>query len=155
MVFGRDITRIVKKKSFVTSKDKKDWVTYTEQMYGVAAKESYTQKKNFNISKIRKLDLHGTSLAEANNLVKKFISESFSNGYRKLLIVTGKGLRSKSYNSPYISEKLSVLKYSVPEFIKNDEYLSSKISRITKADRQDGGEGAIYIFLKKNNKFIK
>ena len=94
-------------------------------------------------------------MAEANNLVKKFISESFSNGYRKLLIVTGKGLRSKSYNSPYISEKLSVLKYSVPEFIKNDEYLSSKISRITKADRQDGGEGAIYIFLKKNNKFIK
>ena len=155
MVFGRDITRIVKKKSFVTSKDKKDWVTYTEQMYGVADKESYTQKKNFNISKIRKLDLHGTSLAEANNIVKKFISESFSNGYRKLLIVTGKGLRSKSYNSPYISEKLSVLKYSVPEFIKNDEYLSSKISRITKADRQDGGEGAIYIFLKKNNKFIK
>ena len=87
--------------------------------------------------------------------VKKFIIESFNNGYRKLLIVTGKGLRSKYHNNPYLSEKLSVLKYSVPEYIKNDENLNHKISKISKADVKDGGDGAIYIFLKNNKKFIE
>jgi DNA-nicking Smr family endonuclease len=88
-------------------------------------------------------------------MVKKFINESFNRGYKKLLIVTGKGLRSKSYDNPYVSEKLSVLKYSVPEFIKNDENLNNKISRISKAEIKDGGEGAIYIFLKNNKKITK
>ena len=86
-------------------------------------------------------------------MVKKFVIESSNHGYKKLLVITGKGLRSKSYNDPYVSEKLNVLRYSVPEFIKNDEDLKNKISRILKADIKDGGEGAIYIFLKNNKKF--
>ena len=76
-------------------------------------------------------------------------------GTKRLLIVTGKGLRSKSYDNPYISEKLSVLRYSVPEFIKNDENLNNKISRISNADVKDGGEGAIYIFLKNKIKIYR
>jgi len=94
-------------------------------------------------------------LIESNEMVKKFINECFNRGYKKLLIVTGKGIRSKSYDNPYVSEKLSVLKYSVPEFIKNDENLNTKISRISKAEIKDGGEGAIYIFLKNNKKITK
>ena len=87
-------------------------------------------------------------MIEANKTVKKFIIESFNNGYKKLLIVTGKGGRSKSRANPYLSEKLSVLKYSVPEYINNDENLINKIRKISQADLKDGGEGAIYIFLK-------
>ena len=112
-------------------------------------------KENSEINKVQKLDLHGYSLIKSNKIVKKFIIKSFNNGYRKLLIVTGKGLRSKHHNNPYLSEKLSVLKYSVPEYIKNDENLNHKISKISKADVKDGGDGAIYIFLKNNKKFIE
>ena len=122
-------------------------------MGDISPKESDLLKENIEINKVKKLDLHGSSLIEANKIVKKFIIESFNNGYKKLLVVTGKGLRSKSYNNPYVSEKLNVLRYSVPEFIKNDENLNNKISRIVQADIKDGGEGAIYIFLKNNNKF--
>ena len=122
-------------------------------MGDINPKESDLLKKNIEINKVKKLDLHGSSLIEANKIVKKFIIESFNNGYKKLLVVTGKGLRSKSYNNPYVSEKLNVLRYSVPEFIKNDENLNNKINRIAQADIKDGGEGAIYIFLKNNNKF--
>jgi len=143
----------VKKKHFVTPKDKKDWDVFTKQMGDISPKESDLLKENIEINKVKKLDLHGSSLIEANKIVKKFIIESFNNGYKKLLVVTGKGLRSKSYNNPYVSEKLNVLRYSVPEFIKNDENLNNKISRIAQADIKDGGEGAIYIFLKNNNKF--
>ena len=83
------------------------------------------------------------------------IIKSFNSGYKKLLIITGKGLRSKSHENPYFSKKLSVLKYSVPEYIKNDEDLNNKIIRISEADIKDGGEGAIYIFLRNNKEFIK
>ena len=143
----------MKKKHFVTPKDKKDWDVFTKHMGDISPKESDLLKENIEINKVKKLDLHGSSLIEANKIVKKFIIESVNSGYKKLLVVTGKGLRSKSYNNPYVSKKLNVLRYSVPEFIKNDENLNNKISRITQADKKDGGEGAIYIFLKNNNKF--
>ena len=150
MVPSWDITEIVKKKNFISSKDKKDWVAFTKQMGNIKAKESDILKKNIKVSEVKKLDLHGFSLIEANKIVKNFIINSFNSGYKKLLIVTGKGLRSKSHENPYLSEKLSVLRNSVPEYIKNDENLANKINSISTADIKDGGEGAIYVFLKNN-----
>ena len=141
----------MKKKHFATSKDKKDWAVFTKQMGNISPKEFDVPKTNVEINKVRTLDLHGLSLIKANKIVKNFIIESFNFGYKKLLVVTGKGLRSKSYNNPYLSEKLSTLKYSIPEYIKNDENLNEKISKISRADLKDGGKGAIYIFLKNNN----
>ena len=124
-------------------------------MGNINPKEVDLPNEKTEINKVQKLDLHGFSLDEANKIVKKFIIESFNHGYKKLLIVTGKGLRSKSYENPYISKKLSVLKYSVPEFINNNESLSDKISKISSANINDGGKGAIYIFLKNNKQFIE
>ena len=155
MVFSWDIKQIVKKKHLATFKDKKDWIAFTKQMGNINAKEPDLLKKNVEINKVKKIDLHGSSLIEANEIVKNFIIRSFNGGYKKLLVVTGKGLRSKSHYNPYLSEKLSTLKYSVPEYIKNDENLNKKINKISQADLKDGGEGAIYIFLKNNKKFTK
>ena len=145
----------MKKKSTVSSKDKKEWIDFTKQIGNIHPKEADFSQTNTRINKVRKLDLHGYSISESNKIVKKFIVESFDCGYKKLLIVTGKGSRSKSYDNPYISEKLSVLRYSVPEFIRNDENLDNKINQISTADIKDGGEGAIYIFLKNNKKFTE
>ena len=145
----------MKKKYSASSKDKKDWADFTKQVGNISVTEDDFLEENRQINKVRKLDLHGYSLDDANKAVKKFITESFDKGYNKLLVVTGKGLRSKSYDNPYISENLSVLKNSVPEYIKNNENLNSIISKIIQADQQAGGEGAINIFLKNNKKFIK
>ena len=145
----------MKKKYFATSKDKKDWLDFTHQLENVYDKEANYEHQNKKINEIRKLDLHGFSLIEANKITKKFINQSHEDGYKKLLIVTGKGLRSKIFNDPYRSKKMNVLKYSIPEYIKNDENLNYKISKITQADPQEGGEGAISIFLKTNKKFTK
>ena len=155
MVFSRDITEIVKKKYFTSQKDKKDWIDFTKQLNNISPKEADFLPINTQVDKVPKLDLHGSSLSESNKIVKKFIVKSFDQGYKKLLIITGKGLRSKSYDNPYISEKLSVLRYSVPEFINQDENLSNKVKEISIANVKDGGEGAIYIFLKNNKKFTK
>ncbi len=107
----------MKKKYIASSKDKKDWLDFTKQIGNISPKENDLSQENIEIKKVLKLDLHGSSLTESNEMVKKFINECFNRGYKKLLIVTGRGLRSKSYDNPYVSEKLSVLKYSVPEFI--------------------------------------
>tara|TARA_Y100000590_G_scaffold72838_1_gene80057 strand:- start:2603 stop:3034 length:432 start_codon:yes stop_codon:yes gene_type:complete len=138
----------VKKKYEVTPKDKEDWESFAKKIGNIAPKEEDIEKKNIKILKVPKLDLHGISLSEANIKVKDFITKSFDNGYKKIIIITGKGLRSKFYNDPFVSEKLSSLKNSVPDYIKRDEDLSNKINRISTAEIKDGGEGAIYIFLK-------
>ncbi len=145
----------MKKKYVVSSKNKKDWIDFTKQIGKINLKESDFFQDGAEVNKVRKLDLHGFSLSESNKIVKKFVVESFDRGYKKLLIVTGKGLRSKSYDNPYISEKFSVLRYAVPEFINNDESLNNKVRKISIADIKNGGEGAIYIFLKSNKKFTK
>ena len=145
----------MKKKHVVSSKDKKDWIDFTKQISNISLKEADFLQNNTEINKVRKLDLQWFSLSESNKIVKKFVVESFDQGYKKLLIVTGKGLRSKSYDNPYISEKFSVLRYAVPEFINNDESLNNKVRKISIADIKNGGEGAIYIFLKSNKKFTK
>ena len=145
----------MKKKYTVSSKEKKDWIDFTKQIGNINPKEVDVLQKTAAISQIRKLDLHGYSISESNKIVKKFIVESFNYGYKKLLIVTGKGSRSKSFDNTYVSENLSVLKNSVPEYIKNEENLNSIISKVTQADRKEGGDGAISIFLKNSKKFIK
>ena len=139
----------MKKKYPVAPKDKRDWIDFTKRLENIYDKDVDFTKQNISANKIRKLDLHGLSLNQANKIVKKFIIGSFEDGFKKLLIITGKGLRSKVHKNPYSSEQMNVLKHSVPEFIKNDEDLFEKISRISTADLKDGGEGAFYIFFKK------
>ena len=153
LVLSRNVKQIVKKKYIASSIDKKDWIDFTKQIGNIKPKEADLFQENIQINKVSKLDLHGLSLKESNKKVKEFIIESSNRGYKKLLVITGKGLRSKSYSNPYISEKLNVLRNSVPEFIKDDEDLRNKISKVLEADIRDGGEGAIYIFLKNNKKF--
>ena len=142
----------MKKKYVATSKDKKDWMDFIKKIDSINTKEADLLQENIQINRVPKLDLHGSSLNEANRKVKEFVNESFNQGYIKLLIITGKGLRSKVNENPYISEKFSVLKYSVPEFIKSEDNLNKKVMKISTADKKHGGNGAIYIFLKNNKK---
>lgn len=95
------------------------------------------------------IDLHGYSLNEANEIVEEMINKSYKMGINKLKIVTGKGLHSKNEKDPYISKDLGILKYSIPEFIKNDKNLMNLIKEIKEAKIEDGGSGAFYIYLKK------
>ena len=108
------------------------------------------QKKKENKLHITKsLDLHGFTLDEANKKVESFITDCFDQKISKVIIVTGKGLHSQNDKDPYISEKFGILKNSVPDFIKKNHNLMTKIKNITSAEIADGGSGAFYVFLKK------
>jgi len=138
----------VNKKKYPTEKDKKDWADFTKNLDNIEDKDKNLSKFKIPVKEVRKLDLHGCSLDEANSKVRIFINKSYEENFRKLLVVTGKGSRSKAYEDPYRSDDMSILKNSVPNFIKSNEDLLNKIIKISKAEQQDGGDGAFYILLK-------
>ena len=131
----------------ISDKDIRDWNTFLKSEDKIPNKD--LEKKKINTLKTKSIDLHGFSLEEANEFVETFINKSFKDGVRKLIIVTGKGLHSKNETDPFVSKDLSILKYSVPEFIKNNKELMSLINSIQDAEIEDGGSGAFYINLKK------
>ncbi len=137
----------------LSDKDKNDWEEFLSKKEKLLNKDVIqSSKKNY---KIKEIDLHGYTLDKANQEIKNFILNCFNEGINKLRVVTGKGLHSQNIKDPYISKDLGILKYSVPEYIKNDHELMSIISNFQQARIEEGGEGAFYIFLKKksNEKF--
>ena len=105
--------------------------------------------KTIKSFKITNIDLHGYTLQDANKKIQQIINKSYEDGVSKIIVVTGKGLHSNIEKDPYVSKDLSILKYSVPEFIENNNDLMKKIIDIKDANIEDGGSGAFYIFLKK------
>ena len=133
--------------SKISDKDKKDWKNFLSSDEKLPNKdEKLSNKKKISI---KSFDLHGYSLDEANNKINDLIKDSYEKGVKKLIIVTGKGLHSQNEKDPYISKNLGILKYSVPEYIKNSDELMSLISQIKEAENKDGGSGAFYVYLKK------
>ena len=131
----------------ISDKDKKDWENF------VSSKETLPNKDNKSIKEknfvTKSIDLHGYTLEEANKSIHDFINKCYEDNINKLIVVTGKGLHSNNEKNPYVSKELSILKYSVPEFIKKNVDLVKKISEIKSANIEDGGDGAFYIYLKR------
>ena len=134
--------------SNISDKDKKDWENFLSKKEKLPDKDNIYFKNK--VVKTSEIDLHGLSLDEANKTVEKLIKDSFNNGITKIRIVTGKGLHSDNEKNPYISKDLSILRYSIPEYIKKNNDLMKLIIEFKEATIQDGGDGAFYIHLKKN-----
>ncbi len=132
----------------ISDKDKKDWQSFILSKDKLPNKDFKVQKKN--TLKVRSIDLHGYSLEQANNAIEEFILKAYEEKVGKLIVVTGKGIHSDIERDPYVSKDLSILKYSVPEFINNNQNLMEVINDIQDATIEDGGKGAFYVFLKKN-----
>ena len=132
----------------ILEKDKKDWENFVSKNEKLPNKDIKLDKKI--LLKIRSIDLHGYTLEQANKSIENFIIKSYQEKINKLIVVTGKGIHSQNEKDPYVSKDLSILKYSVPEFISNNKNLMKIIYEMKDAKIEDGGGGAFYIFLKKN-----
>ena len=132
------------------SSDQKDWENFLSSTSNVFNKDSL-EKKDKKFFDRYKFDLHGYSIDSANKKVEDLINKSFENGVLELLIITGKGTHSKKKDNVYVSEKYSRIQNTLPDFVKNNYELSSKIVSIKEASKELGGEGALIIKLK--NKF--
>ena len=131
----------------ISEKDKKDCENFLSNKEKLQNK--YINLKKIYKKKNRHIDIHGYTLDQSNQKISDFINKSYLTGINKLIVVTGKGLHSENEKNPYVSKDLSILKYSVPEYIKNKKSLMNKIYEFGEAKIEDGGSGAFYIFLKK------
>ena len=132
----------------LSDKDKKDWESFIESKEKIYNKD-LSEKTHSNKKILTKIiDLHGFSLENANKTISEYINQCFSENIKRLTVITGKGLRSNTQNDPYVSKDLSILKHSVPEFIKSNMDLMKLIKEIKSADIEEGGKGALIIYLK-------
>jgi len=134
----------------ISEKDKKDWENFLSKKEKLPNKDIKIDNKT--TFKTRSIDLHGYTLDRANKAIENFIIKSYQEKTNKLIVVTGKGIHSQNEKDPYVSKDLSILKYSVPEFISKNKDLMKIIYEIKDAKIEDGGEGAFYIYLKNKNK---
>ena len=133
----------------LSDKDKKDWENFVKGDQKVENKDTkYLNKENQYIEKT--IDLHGFTLEDANKKIFEYIENCYLNSVDKINIITGKGLRSKNLDDPYQSNDLSILKYSVPNFIKNNTELMNKILKIDFDSVNSPSKGYFDIILKKN-----
>ena len=131
----------------ISEKDKKDWENFLSKKEKLPNKDiNFTKEKKI---KIKNIDLHVYTLDEANKKIENFIKQSYIEKVNKLIVVTGKGLHSQNEKDPYVSKDLSILRYSVPHFIKNNNELMKIINDFDSATIEDGGSGAFYIYIKK------
>jgi len=131
----------------ISAKDKQDWENFISNKERLLNKDA--NLKQNQIQKVKTIDLHGYTLDQANKKIEDFINQNFLARTKKLIVVTGKGLHSENDKNPYVSRDLSILKHSVPEYIKNNKNLMNKIYEFGEAKIEDGGSGAFYIYLKK------
>ena len=134
----------------LSDKDKRDWQNFISSEEKVHNKDLSLSQMKIDKNLVKTIDLHGFSLENANRTIDEFINRCFKTNVSKITVITGKGLRSNNINNPYVSKNLSILKNSVPEFIKSNTDLMKKIKNIQEAKAEDGGSGAFNILLKKS-----
>ena len=133
----------------LSDKDKKDWQNFISSEEKIHNKDLSLSQTKTNKELLKTIDLHGFSLENANRTIDEFINKCFKENVSKITVITGKGLRSNNIDNPNDSKDLSILKNSVPKFIKSNSDLMKKIKDIKEAKVEDGGSGAFDIFLKK------
>ena len=132
----------------LSHKDKKDWQNFLESSEKLDNKDKETLDHSDRIEE-KVIDLHGLTLEEANQKVSEFIQDCYDKNVIKINIITGKGLRSKNLDDPYQSKDLSILKHSVPNYIKDNPQLMSKIIKIDQQAVDSPSKGSFEIYLKK------
>ena len=130
----------------LSDKDKKDWQNFLNSSEKLQIKD--LEQINDQSVLERSIDLHGFTLEGANKEISKFIENCYLNKVKKINVITGKGMRSKNINDPYQSSELSILKYSVPEYIKNNSELMKKVIKIDFESVDSPSKGNFNILLK-------
>ncbi len=99
-----------------------------------------------------KLDLHGLTEQVAHQTLSSFLQGAHRRGDRLVLVVTGKGMRSPDPHAPFDMElagrSRGVLKTMVPRWL-GEPALARLIADTRQAHRRYGGEGALYVYLRK------
>ena len=134
----------------ISDRDKEVWENFVKSKKKLEDKDLKLTNKKFSYTE-KTIDLHGYTLENANLEIEKFINLCFDEGVTKINIITGRGSRSNNKNNPYKSKDLSILKYSVPNFLKENKNLMKKILKMDLESVNNISMGSFEIILKKKN----
>jgi DNA-nicking Smr family endonuclease len=95
-----------------------------------------------------KLDLHGMRQRDAHAALRRFLQSAQGKDYRHVLVITGKGVAQEATKSFYEEKVRGVLRQAVPQWLRDPEFASIVVS-FSQAPRRLGGEGALYVRLRK------
>jgi DNA-nicking Smr family endonuclease len=95
-----------------------------------------------------RIDLHGKTEAAAHRALHSFLNMAAGRGLRLLLVVTGKGNPRKDESAAWMAPRHGVLKQMVPRWLNQPE-ASALIAHVQPAHARHGGEGALYVYLRK------
>ena len=132
----------------ISDKDKEDWKKFIDSNDKLINKDLNNQSIKKNL-KNKSIDLHGYTLENANKTIRDFINKCFLEEVVSIRVITGKGSRSKNKEDPYLSTDLSILKYSVPNYIQNNYELMKKIKKLDFDSVNDISQGSFDILLNK------
>jgi len=113
----------------------------------VMDKRRFARMKRGKLAPEARLDLHGMTLAEAHPALIAFVLRAHASGLRLLLVVTGKG--HVAPQSGPISVLRGILRQQVPLWLAGPT-LRGKVLQVSHAHRRHGGEGALYVYLRRS-----
>ena len=96
-----------------------------------------------------KIDLHGMTQAQAHSALDSFVAHGYVQGKRCVLVVTGKGGKTTDDpNNIFVERRTGVLRSMVPKWL-NEGANRSRVLSITQAQTRHGGDGALYVLLRR------
>lgn len=93
-----------------------------------------------------RIDLHGMTLDQAHPQLVGFILSAYAAGKRLVLVITGKGKTSRD-DGP-IPERKGILRHHVPHWLAQGP-LAPCVLQVTQSHRRHGGDGAFYVYLRR------
>ena len=98
-----------------------------------------------------RLDLHGMTQDDAHATLVGFVRRCHANGLRRVLVITGKGGTGRHHaDDEVIPRPRGVLKHNVPRWLGGAE-IGALVVSYTTAHVRHGGEGALYVQLRRND----
>lgn len=141
--FTKTVKKLPAKKKHVDTK-----VVKNIEVKSNSEKRSVNTAVSFSSSKIKsgkvrpeaKIDLHGITLENAYKDLINFIKFSHANGFKFLLVVTGKAKTSPQ----------STIRRELPFWLETNKQISNLVKSCSSASKNHGGEGAFYVVLNDN-----
>tara|TARA_B100001964_G_C14154106_1_gene563429 strand:- start:535 stop:1086 length:552 start_codon:yes stop_codon:yes gene_type:complete len=159
---NKELKEIKEVKAYKTIK-KKILIEGTDKPLPATKIESV--KKNLNIEKPsilkklkrgkiqidKKIDFHGLSTDKAKKIFIKTINSCFYSNKRCILFITGKGMKKNNHYSAEIKLFYGKIRENFQQWVFEKE-VSQKILKVAPADFSYGGDGAFFVYLRKNKR---
>jgi len=95
-----------------------------------------------------RIDLHGLTEDRAHQALLSFVRRAQGDGVKLALVITGKGYPKDEEGAPWTMRSHGVLKEMVPRWL-NEKHFAALIAGSGPAHRRHGGDGALYVYLRK------